>query len=489
MLTIQGVTGGYNGRSIVKDVTFQIQEGEFFGVLGPNGSGKTTLLKMISGLLPLIGGSIQMIEKDLSSYSSKELAKIVAVLPQLSGEAFSYTVEEIVQLGRYAHQSGLFQSLTFNDDHIVEKVMKQTGVYEFKNKLLHELSGGEQQRVFLAQALAQQPKILLLDEPTNHLDLAYQKELLDLIKRMTKENRLTVLSVFHDMNLTALYCDRLLLINNGKAIKVGTPGEVIQEKLIQQVYDTQVKKHIHPIVPKPQLAIIPEKLNDDTMFVIDEKFLQRDEESLVLKSPLPLKAMSSAVINPGVGWFQTFVNRHVSKDYQCENHHEEMAEYLTAKGYPLTNTVGMMTAVMMEDAVWKYINSEGFSVFIVVTAGVGNAVDASRGVVHSSAYLPGTINTWIFVNGEISDEAYIQGIATATESKVKVLHDLNIKDPRTGTIATGTSTDSILVAATQKGEYLQYAGTIAPLGKVIGQGVYDCIVSAIKNSRTRMDMK
>lgn len=484
MLKIQNVTGGYNGRNIVKEISFQVHEGEFFGILGPNGSGKTTLLKMISGILPITSGNVHVKEKDIVSYKTKDLAKLVAVLPQLTGETFSYTVEEIVQLGRYAHQDGLFQTISFEDEQIIHNVMKQTGIFDFRSKLLHELSGGEQQRVFLAQALAQQPAILLLDEPTNHLDLAYQKELLDLIKMMTKELKLTVLSVFHDMNLTALYCDRILLLDNGMAKKVGIPSEVIEEELIQQVYETKVKKHYHPTMPKPQLAIIPERMKEKNI-IVNEDCLKRIDDCIVFDSPIPLKTMSSAVINPGVGWFQTFVNRHVSKDYQCENHHEEMAVFLTDKGFSLANTVGMMTAVMMEDAVWKYIEDDGFSVFIAITAGVGNAVDVSRGTVHLSKPMPGTINIWIFINGELSDEAYIQAITTATEAKVKVLQDLDIKDPLTKSTATGTSTDSILIAATQKGQFLQYAGTITSLGKVIGQGVYECTKAAIEKSKSR----
>ncbi|MGE8207342.1 adenosylcobinamide amidohydrolase [Heyndrickxia sp. NPDC080065] len=485
MLEIQGITGGYNGQSILKDVTFRVHKGEFFGILGPNGSGKTTLLKMISGILPVMAGSIYIKEKDISSYTTKELAKVISVLPQLAGEAFSYTVEETVQLGRYAHQNGWFQSLSKEDETIVKDVMIQTGVYDFRNQSLHELSGGEQQRVFLAQALAQQPKILLLDEPTNHLDLFYQKELLDLIKQMTKKNQLTVISVFHDINLTSLYCDRLLLLNNGKMEMVGTPNEVIKEEHIQQVYKTMVKKHYHPAIPKPQLALIPEQTTGKGEVKIDQSCLKRKEDYIVLESPIPLKTMSSAVINPGVGWFYTFVNRHVSKDYNCVDHHEEMAEYLTSKGFQLDNTVGMMTAVKMEDAVWEYIDEDEFSMFTVVTAGIGNAVDVSRGDVHSSEFLPGTINTWIFINGELSDEAFIQAIATSTEAKVKVLQDLKIVDPLTETNATGTSTDSILIAATQTGVKLQYAGSVAPLGKAIGPAIYRCTKEAIENSRGR----
>ena len=145
---------------------------------------------------------------------------MIAVLSQHSSQSFSYTVKETVSLGRYAHQKGLFQSWSKADEEVIQRVMKQIGVSRFQNKNIQELSGGEKQRVFLAQALAQEPEILLLDEPTNHLDLSYQKELLDFLKQWTSDNGLTVISIFHDLNLAGLYCDRLLLLENGRLISI-----------------------------------------------------------------------------------------------------------------------------------------------------------------------------------------------------------------------------------------------------------------------------
>ena len=215
MLNVQHVSGGYSNESVLKDISFEVKRGELFGILGPNGSGKTTLLKMISGILPITTGEIYIKGKRLQEYSAKQLAQIVAVLSQHSSQSFSYTVKETVSLGRYAHQKGWFQTWSNEDEEIVQRVMNQTGVSAFQNKNIQELSGGEKQRVFLAQALAQEPEILLLDEPTNHLDLSYQKELLDLLKHWTTENGLTVISIFHDLNLAGLYCDRLAPARKG----------------------------------------------------------------------------------------------------------------------------------------------------------------------------------------------------------------------------------------------------------------------------------
>jgi iron complex transport system ATP-binding protein len=485
MLSVQQVSGGYSSEAVLKDISFEVKTGELFGVLGPNGSGKTTLLKMISGVLPIQTGEILINGKRLQEYSAKQLAQIIAVLSQHSSQSFSYTVKETVSLGRYAHQKGLFQTWSKEDEEVVQRVMKQIGVSKFQDKNIQALSGGEKQRVFLAQALAQEPEILLLDEPTNHLDLSYQKELLDFLKQWTSENRLTVVSIFHDLNLAGLYCDRLLLLEQGRINIDHIPNEVLREERIRDVYHTEIKKHPHPKVAAPQLVLLPKVKKEVIDFDITEKLLHMTEEFIELTSPLPLRTMSSGVIGSGTGWHQTFVNRHVNKNYSCSDHRIEMASFLKTKGFEPSETVGMMTAVVLEDVVYRRFTDDGFSIFVVITAGIGNAIDASKSELHSFEMTPGTINTWIFVNGELTEEAFIQSIMTATEAKVKAMHDLQVIDEVTGTIATGTSTDSILIAASQTGEVLEFAGTITPLGKLISKAVYLCTTEAIQKSSLR----
>ncbi|PEQ94104.1 heme ABC transporter ATP-binding protein [Bacillus sp. AFS006103] len=485
MINVQQVSGGYSSDAVLKDISFNVEKGELFGILGPNGSGKTTLLKMLSGILPFQGGEIVINGKPLNEYKAKQLAKIIAVLSQHSSQSFSYTVKETVSLGRYAHQKGLFQTWSTADEEVVQKVMKQIGVSRFQNKNIQELSGGEKQRVFLAQALAQEPEILLLDEPTNHLDLSYQKELLDFLKQWTSENGLTVISIFHDLNLAGLYCDRLLLLENGRINIDQIPNEVLREERIRDVYHTDIQKHPHPKVAAPQMVLLPKMNSEVVDFNIDESKLHVSEEIIELSTPIPLRTMSSGVIGSGTGWHQTFVNRHVHKDYSCSNHRAEMASFLKSKGFEPSETVGMMTAVVLEDVVYKRFINDEFSIFVVVTAGVGNAIDASKGELHSFEMTPGTINTWIFVNGELTEEAFIQSIMTATEAKVKAMNDQMVIDVVTGTIASGTSTDSILIAATQTGAVLEFAGTITPLGKLIGKAVYQCTTEAIQKSSKR----
>jgi iron complex transport system ATP-binding protein len=485
MLSVQHVSGGYTDVSVLKDISFEVKTGEMFGILGPNGSGKTTLLKMISGILPISEGDIFIKGKRLLEFNSKQLAQIIAVLSQHSSQSFSYSVKETVSLGRYAHQTGWFHTWGENDERIVQRVMKQTGVAAFQNKSIQELSGGEKQRVFLAQALAQEPEILLLDEPTNHLDLSYQKELLDLLKNWTTETGLTVLSIFHDLNLAGLYCDRLLLLENGTININHIPNEVLREERIRDVYHTEIQKHPHPKVAAPQMVLLPKVKQDRKVNHIDESLLCVTKEFIELNSVAPLRTMSSGVIGSGTGWHHTFVNRHVDKDYNCSDHRKEMADFLKVNGFEPSETVGMMTAVILEDVSYKHIEGAGFSIFVVITAGVGNAVDSSKSEQHTFEQVPGTINTWIFVNGELTEEAFIQSIMTATEAKAKALHDLNVIDVVTGTVATGTSTDSILIAATQTGELLEYAGTITPLGKLIGKAVYECTTEGIQKSQKR----
>ena len=219
------------------------------------------------------------------------------------------------------------------------------------------------------------------------------------------------------------------------------------------MYKTKVLKHPHPKVPAPQMVLLPEIYSFEwEEEKVTEACLDVQDEVVVLKSPTPLRTMSSGVIGSGTGWHHTFVNRHVDRNYNCSNHREEMAAFLRRKGFEPSETVGMMTAVHTRDVVYRFYEESDFSLLVVVTAGVGNAVDVAKSYEHSYPVRPGTINTWVFINGELTEEAFIQSIMTATEAKVKVLHDREIKDANTGTLATGTSTDSILIAATQKGE-------------------------------------
>lgn len=480
MLEVKNISGGYDQKLVVDDVSFQVSKGEMLGILGPNGSGKSTLLKLMSGILTPSSGEVLIEGKLLKSFASKELAKKLAVLPQLHNQAFSHTVRETVALGRYPHQSGWFSTWSSEDEFAIKEAMRLTAVDKYDKHLLELLSGGEQQRVFVAQALAQQAPILLLDEPTNHLDIAHQKQLLDTIKTQAIENDITIISIFHDINLASLYCDRLLLMDQGRIKVIGEPQEVVKKSLVENVYEARVSTSPHPERPKPQITILPDVNEKQDNQLITSFNFKVTGEYVLFQAENQLKTWSSAVINAGSGWYRNFVNRRVDAQYHCDNVQEEMLNYLAARGLSEADTVGMMTAVRTTDAVIKeYVTPLG-SLVVMVTAGVGNAVDVSRA--HEVEMFPaiGTINTWVIINGELAEEAFIQSVITATEAKTKAMAHEQVMDPRTGTLATGTSTDSVLIAATQKGTYIEYAGPITEIGKKIGQGVFECTVEAIQ---------
>lgn len=483
MLQVDNISGGYGDNLVVKSVTFNVKKGEVLGILGPNGSGKSTLLKIISGVLPAASGMVTIGGQSAALYSQKEFARKVAVLPQLHAHAFSHSVRETVELGRYPHQTGLFSSWSLEDERAVNEAMESTAVTRYAKQSIDLLSGGEQQRVFVAQALAQQAPILLLDEPTNHLDIAHQQQLLDTIRGQAVDKGLTVISVFHDINLASLYCDRLLLMDNGSVSKIGIPQEVVKEAAIETVYQARIKTQPHPELPKPQITLLPETDKGASPSLIRKDNISISSKHVVFRANTSLKTLSSAVHNAGMGWYPTFVNRHVDSNYNADDVQGEMATYLEEHGFSLTETVGMMTAVTTEHAEVEEYEGDFGTIVIAVTAGIGNAVDVSAAITRDEKPHIGTINTWVIINGQLPDEAFIQAMVTATEAKAKALQAEEVKDPLTGTIATGTSTDSILVAATQQGKKLPYAGPITPLGKLVAHGVYECTVRAIKAYR------
>ncbi|WP_153730330.1 adenosylcobinamide amidohydrolase [Sporosarcina obsidiansis] len=483
MLQVDGLSGGYGNEPIVRNVSFHVDKGEVLGILGPNGSGKSTLLKIISGILPKQSGTVTIDGKSAATYTQKQFARKVAVLPQLHAHAFSHTVKDTVALGRYPHQSGIFSSWSEQDEQAVQDAMGYTGISRYEDTPIELLSGGEQQRVFVAQALAQEAPILLLDEPTNHLDIAHQQQLLDTIRNQAHQKDITVVSVFHDINLAALYCDRLLLLKQGEVANVGSPQDVVLEQEIRTVYEARVKTQPHPEMPKPQMTLLPDVRGETKWFSVTKEDITILADHVVLHAQQPLKTISSAVHNAGMGWYRTFINRGVRDDYDIDDVQKENTDYLLSHGYHLTDTVAMMTAVRPEHVEVEEYESEHGSIVIAVTAGIGNAVDVSKAWHREEFPYIGTINTWVFINGFLSEEAFVQAMITATEAKTKALQDEEVVDPESGTIATGTSTDSLLIASTQQGTSFPYAGPITQLGKLIGRGVYECTVRAIHSYR------
>ncbi|MEK4228315.1 adenosylcobinamide amidohydrolase [Solibacillus sp. FSL H8-0538] len=481
MLKVQNISGGYSSTPIIHNVSFEVGKGKVLGILGPNGSGKSTLLKIVSGIITPTTGNVFIDGQEMQSYSVKQLAKKMAVLPQLHANTFSNSVRDAVSLGRYPHQTGFFSTWSEQDEQAVQTAMEQTGVTKYEHTFLEFLSGGEQQRVFIAQALAQNSSILLLDEPTNHLDIAHQKQILDMIRKEVVECGLTVVSIFHDINLASLYCDELLLMENGQVKAFGMPHEVILQEQIASVYDARVATYPHPEMPKPQITILPASEQQRKFAHITKEDFIITKDYIQLLADAPLKVVSSAVHNAGMGWYENIINRSISPYYNIEHVKEETLDFLKARNFAPTNTVVMMTAVSTETVALGTFKGHSCEIVVMVTAGVGNGVDVTRTFERNDEAYIGTINTWVIINGKLSDEAFFQAMITATEAKTKALLQEKIQDPHTGTIATGTATDSLLVAATQSGEEMPYAGPITEIGKLIGRGVFETTVQAIQN--------
>lgn len=257
ILELKNVFCGYDGEYVLKDVSFSISEGEFVGIIGPNGCGKTTLFRTITKVLNPKNGSILYKDKDIKNIHLKDLAKEIAVVLQVFEVTFSYTVEEFVLMGRFPHKNR-FETLNNKDFEIVKNSMKSVDIYNLKDKKIQELSGGEIQKVQIAQAISQEPKLLLLDEPTSHLDIKYQVEILDLIKRLNKEKKISVVIIFHDLNLASEYCEKLILLNSGKIHKIGEPSSVLTYQIIEEVYRTVVIVNENPVSKKPCVFLVPE---------------------------------------------------------------------------------------------------------------------------------------------------------------------------------------------------------------------------------------
>jgi len=229
-------------------------------LLGPNGSGKTTLIKLASGVLKPSQGEIKLDGSSLSRLSRRSIARTMAVVPQQFHIAFAFTATEVVMLGRIPFLKAFTEEREI-DRQFVSSALKLVGISELKERRFDEISGGERQKVILAMALAQQPKLLLLDEPTVHLDIAHQIEILELVRSLNKERGLTVIAAMHDLNLASLYFDRLVLLKEGRVSADGTPHQVLTEAGIREVFSASVGVEPHPVTGTPHIVVMPKGSN------------------------------------------------------------------------------------------------------------------------------------------------------------------------------------------------------------------------------------
>lgn len=252
LVHINNINFSYDGKEILKGITLDFNKGKFYSIIGPNGCGKTTLIKNISRILSTNKSTVFIDSKDLTSISSKEVAKILASVPQNIHINYEFKVYDVVMMGRVPHK-GRFEGYNDEDKEIVEIAMKKADVWKLKDKLVTELSGGELQRVIAARALAQDTDIILLDEPTSHLDLQYQIEFLKIFKDICNDK--VVIAVLHDLNLVSLFSDEIIMLKDGKVIDIGEANKVMTRENIKKVYNIDVeiyndnnKRYILPII-------------------------------------------------------------------------------------------------------------------------------------------------------------------------------------------------------------------------------------------------
>ncbi|HKM13581.1 MAG TPA: ABC transporter ATP-binding protein [Candidatus Methanomethylophilaceae archaeon] len=243
MLKTKNLYYSYKEKPVLEDINFDLVPGEILGILGPNGCGKTTLLGNLNKNFSPKGGCVMINDTDLEDLKKKDIAREIAVIPQSNEIKFSFTVREIVSMGRMPFQQS-FQGESTNDIEIIEDAIEKTGISDMANRYINTMSGGERQKVIIARAMAQTPKILLMDEPTLHLDISAQFDVLDMIRALSRNEGLTVVIVSHDLPMIARYCDRIILIHDHKIHSVGKTEDVLTPGNMRTVFgvDAELSK-------------------------------------------------------------------------------------------------------------------------------------------------------------------------------------------------------------------------------------------------------
>ena len=258
VIDIQKLSFSYENNPILKELSFSVAPNDFFVIIGPNGSGKSTLLKLMSGIITPDSGQITVNGTPLNQYPKKTFARITALVPQMASVDFPFTVLDVVLMGRAPHL-GLLGLEQESDIGIAMQSLEFTGVSHLAQRKISQLSGGEQQRVFIARAICQDPEIMLLDEPTASLDLAHQIRVMDLMEQLKSEKKITIIMVSHDVNLAAMYGDRLLLLKNGEIVQSGPPKDVINFKTLEETYDCTLLVDESPLGKYPRITQVPKK--------------------------------------------------------------------------------------------------------------------------------------------------------------------------------------------------------------------------------------
>jgi iron complex transport system ATP-binding protein len=258
IVDIKNILLKYRNNNIINDISFTVGAGEFFFFFGPNGAGKTTLLKIISGLLKNYRGTVYIAEKDIRDYSRRDLSRVLAIVPQQIEIGFPFSVAETVIMGRTPHL-GILGLEDDTDYAIAYEAMKFTEVAHLGNRKLHQLSGGELQRVLIARAICQQPKLILLDEPTTALDPAHQLKIMDLMEKFRQEQGTTIIMASHDLNLASMYGDRLMLLKEGRVVRTGASRTVLVKDILETSYGCRMEVDQSPLGPIARVTPVPDK--------------------------------------------------------------------------------------------------------------------------------------------------------------------------------------------------------------------------------------
>ena len=252
-IELRDVEFAYQRTPVLRELDLAVGCGDAVAIIGPNGSGKSTLMGCVNGLLRPKAGRVGLLGRDVARLRAKEIAGIVAAVPQEFQIPFAYRVREIVSLGRSAYV-GWLGSLREADQTAIDQAMLRTDTHQFQGREFNELSGGERQRVVIALALAQEPQVLLLDEPTAHLDLSHRIEVLRLVRAINRERGVTVLAALHDIDLAAMFFPRLVVLHQGRIVADGSPGEVVTPDLLWQVFQVEADVVADAVTGAPRVV-------------------------------------------------------------------------------------------------------------------------------------------------------------------------------------------------------------------------------------------